>query len=97
MDWVLVHWIDIVSIEHPWISKEEARALEPLQMWSSGVVVKDTEHYLVIAGTIDPTEESFGNVNALPKGIIVSVRRLVPRELPPEVAVEPAVRDAGLG
>ena len=77
MNWVLVHWMDITSFELPWASKDEASDLAPTQMWSSGVILKDTPDYLVLAGTVDPCGDgSYGNVNAIPKGCIKSIRVL---------------------
>ena len=96
MSWILVHWLDITSCEHPWMSKEEAASLEPTEMWSAGTLVTEDDKCLVIAGTVEPTDGSYGNVNAIPKGVIISVRPL-------KVAVEgsgetaAAVRDAGIG
>ena len=95
-DWVLVHWIDITSCEQPWMTKEEAGALKPAEMWSAGVVVRQDSECLVVAGTLDPVEESYGNVNAIPRGVIISTRKLTPAEITTEPS-DPAVRDAGLG
>ena len=78
------------------MSKEEAASLEPTEMWSAGTLVTEDDKCLVIAGTVEPTDGSYGNVNAIPKGVIISVRPL-------KVAVEgsgetaAAVRDAGIG
>ena len=74
--WVIIHWSDITSIESPWMSKEEATELEPTEMWSSGVIIKDTPRCIVLAGTVDAQKESFGNLNAIPKGVIVNIRYL---------------------
>lgn len=77
MDWVLIHWLDITSFEAPWASKDEAESLTPTQMWSAGVILKSTSTYLVLAGTVDPEGEgAYGNVNAIPKGTIESIRVL---------------------
>ena len=95
-DWVLVHWIDITSCEQPWMSKEEASELQPIEMWTAGVVVREDSKCLVLASTLDPAGESYGNVNALPKGVILSTRKLSTATAGSE-ASDPAVRDAGLG
>jgi hypothetical protein len=77
MDWVLIHWLDITSFEQPWASKEEASELLPVKMWSAGVILKETDDHIVAAGTVDPVDEgSYGNVNAIPKGVIISIRTL---------------------
>ena len=77
MDWVLVHWLDINSFEAPWATKEEALDLAPAQMWSTGIILKETPDYLIISGTVDPSGDgSYGNVNASPKGCIKSIRVL---------------------
>lgn len=93
-DWVLVHWLDITSCEHPWISKEEAAELQPTEMWSAGFIVKESDKALVIAGTVEPTDGAFGNVNAIPKGVVISVRPL--QIASPSEASSAAVRDAGI-
>jgi len=91
-DWVLVHWLDITSCEHPWMTKEEVADVQPTEMWSVGTVISNSDKALVIAGTYDPQNESYGNVNALPKGIVLSIRPL-------RIACgsEAPVRDAGIG
>lgn len=79
MDWVLIHWLDINSFEQPWASKEEAAELLPAEMWSAGILLKDQSSHVVLAGTIGPGnegEQSYGNVNSIPRGVIKSIRTL---------------------
>ena len=77
MDWMLVHWLDITCFEAPWASKEEALELKPTHMWSAGLILKDERDHIVLAGTVDPEGDgSYGNVNAIPKGVIKSISPL---------------------
>jgi hypothetical protein len=71
MDWVVVHWSDIVGVEDAWITQADAEELMPAQMITAGWVIKDTEDYLVIASTLEEAEAPLlGNVNVIPKGVI---------------------------
>jgi hypothetical protein len=74
MRWVFVQWVDIAACEHPWISKEDAKALKPATMQTAGAVVVDGKDHMVLAGTVEADESSYGNVNAIPKGVILSVK-----------------------
>lgn len=95
MEWVLVHWLDITSCEHPWLTQEEATVLRPAEMWSAGHIVTQDKKVLVLAGTVDPSELSYGNVNAIPMGVVLSVRPLN-HSAPAEGPDDAALRDAGL-
>tara|TARA_R110000787_G_scaffold283281_4_gene395887 strand:+ start:3736 stop:3960 length:225 start_codon:yes stop_codon:yes gene_type:complete len=68
--------MDITSCDAPWLSKEEAMEMRPTEMWSAGVIVTQDDKAVVLAGTIEPTDGAFGNVNAIPNGVIVSIRPL---------------------
>lgn len=94
---MLVHWLDITSVETPWLSEEEAVALKPTEMWSAGVIVAEDEHSIVLAGTIDPSENSYGNVNAIPRGVIVSTRGLKLDNGPIDATTDAVLRDTGIG
>lgn len=96
MEWVLVHWLDITSCEHPWLTQEEAAVLIPAEMWSAGLIVTQNEKVLVLAGTVDPSEPAYGNVNAIPMGVVLSVRPLK-HSAPADRPDAAALRDAGLG
>lgn len=79
MEWVLVHWLDITSFEQPWASKAEASGLMPAEMWSAGVLLKDLQTHIVLAGTVGPSEDEdccYGNVNSIPRGAVKSIRSL---------------------
>ena len=70
-EWLVVHWCDIVCVEEPWITPEEADDLQPAKMITVGWLVKDTEEFLVLASTFeDAKDPQLGNVNCIPKGVI---------------------------
>jgi hypothetical protein len=74
---VLVHWQDIVSAGDPWISSEEALALKPAKMITAGLILKETNDYIVIASTIEHAgDPQYGDVNAIPKGCIEHIQPL---------------------
>ena len=80
MQWVLVHWVDIVSCEHPWMDEADARELRPAEMWSTGIIIHQDQSCVVLAGTYMAADNTCGNVNAIPKGVIKSIRQLSPVE-----------------
>lgn len=84
-DWVVVHWLDIVGLEHPWVSAEEASELRPAAMTTVGRLLVEEPGYIVIASTIESDGDlQFGNVNCIPRGVIGSIQELgVRHELTP--------------
>jgi|TARA_B100000405_G_scaffold254121_1_gene188199 hypothetical protein len=77
---VLVRWLDIVS----WSGWNEDLINEgrdePAEFFTLGYVINETERKL----TISDTENAVGNVTTFPKGCIVEVIELEPKEAPHE-------------
>ena len=78
--WSIIQWEDIISIESPWMSREEVNELKPVKMLTVGHIVKETDKYIVVASTVESGKKpgSFGNLNAIPKGVILSIEALSP-------------------
>ena len=75
---VLVEWLDIVGVDSAWLSRDDLEALEPTLMVTTGWVLKETSEFLVIAGTMEVGGELLvGNVNCIPKAVVVSRKPLV--------------------
>lgn len=75
--WVAIQWQDIVGVEQPWITPDEAKELKPAKMTTVGMVIKEAQHYLVIASTLeDANEPLYGNVNCIPRGCIDHIQVL---------------------
>lgn len=84
-NWIIVHWVDIVGVDEPWITEEEAKALQPAQMITAGWQIHETPEYLVLASTLEDAEEpQLGNVNCIPKGCIKGVEKAKAAEAAPE-------------
>lgn len=53
---------------------------EPVICKSYGVLVKDAPRYIVLAasvpGTVEPGDETFGNISVVPKGMVLKQKRI---------------------
>ena len=75
---VLIEWLDIVGVDSAWLSRDDLESLEPTLMATTGWVLKETSEFLVIAGTLEVGGElQVGNVNCIPKSVVVSRKPLV--------------------
>jgi hypothetical protein len=75
---VLIEWLDIVGVDSAWLSRDDLESLEPTLMVTAGWVLKETEEFLVIAGTLEVGGDlQVGNVNCIPKSVVVSRKPLV--------------------
>ena len=68
-----VVWLDIQSWQETWAELEEAKDLKPLQMVSHGYILSDETSHIVLAGTASSCWTCFGDLNAIPRGCIVSI------------------------
>ena len=73
--WVAVFWEDIVGVERPWLSPEEAEALKPAPMVTLGLLLQKNRHFLTIASTLELTaqEPNIGSVSCIPMGAVQQV------------------------
>ncbi|MGA1606889.1 MAG: hypothetical protein ACO4CT_07880 [Planctomycetota bacterium] len=78
--WVMVRWTDIVGVEAPWVTREEIEELRPAEMLTVGQIVALEDDFIVVAGTVEASREGhFGNVNVIPRGVILSISHLQPQ------------------
>mgnify|MGYP003662644038 CR=1 FL=1 len=73
---VCVLWLDITSKTEPWICLDEAVEMRPATMRTVGWIIEDTPDYITIASTIDTTDDLVGDVNCIPRGVIVEIRHI---------------------
>lgn len=102
-DFMEVTWLD-ASSEDGWI--DENTNLEPPEMITRGWLYKNEEKYLVLVNSIvQDGEGSVGGSNTIPKGMIVSSRKLkvsnasikLRRKLHPEPRSEELHREPSKG
>lgn len=82
--WVAVFWEDIVGVERPWLSFQEALEVAPAPMVTLGLLLHQNKHYLLIASTLELSEEEgqIGSVCCIPRGAVQSI---VDVPVPPEI------------
>lgn len=82
--WVAVFWEDIVGIERPWLSFQEALEVHPAPMVTLGLLLEQTKQHILLASTLELTEGEgqIGSVCCIPRGAVLSV---VDVPVPPEV------------
>jgi hypothetical protein len=68
-----VVWLDIQSWQETWAEPEEAKALTPIEMVSHGYILSDTNSHIVLAGTAASDHSCYGDLNAIPRGCILSI------------------------
>ena len=78
--WVMVVWHDITGNDQPWMDRDEAEELKPAIIMSVGTVVNETEVFITIAGSMG-IEGELGNVNCIPKAVVVRQVELWPRQI----------------
>ena len=72
----IILWTDISGQERPWLTHEEAISLEPILMKTVGYIIHEDDEKIVVCSTMDTEEEHYGNVNAIPRGVILAMRDL---------------------
>ena len=73
---MMVKWLDITSQSEPWISLEEAKSMKPAVMVSLGWIIKETPDFITFASTVDTEEELVGDVNCIPRLVILEMMPL---------------------
>ena len=72
----IILWTDISGQERPWLTHEEAISLEPILMKTVGYIIHEDDEKIVVCSTMSTDEEHYGNVNAIPRGVILAMRDL---------------------
>lgn len=80
---VMVTWEDIQGHERPWVDLEEAEELEPILMRTVGFLMAHDHNKVVIASTLSDPTSLAGNVNSIPTGCVMSIRRLTESDQKP--------------
>ena len=75
---IIINWIDISSHDGAWMDLEEALKFKPIAIETCGWMIKETEDYVVVVSSVsfDEDDNVIGSVNAIPRGCIVSIKRL---------------------
>lgn len=68
-----VVWLDIQSWQETWAELEQAQELKPIEMVSYGYIITDEDSHIVLAGTASKDWTCCGDLNAIPRGCIVSI------------------------
>ena len=79
MKLVAVYWVDIVgNDDRSWMTADEVRETTPCPMVTVGYVVAEDANNIVVASTrsTDPSDDAFGNVNAIPKACVKELKEL---------------------
>ena len=76
---VKIEWIDSVASNHEWLLMDDVRNwkdVEPMLIYTYGVVVQEDEHYVVVAQSYGVEPEECCNLMSIPKGCIKSITDL---------------------
>ena len=73
---VVVVWLDIAGKDEAWVEISAAKAMKPGRMVTSGWVLKEEENYIVLASSLDTQEGLAGNINAIPRCVIETIRKV---------------------
>ena len=74
---VKVEWIDSCSSNQNWILKKEFEGeVEPIYLYTYGVVVQESKEFIVIAQNYGTEPEQFCNLMTIPKGCIRKITNL---------------------
>ena len=79
MNAVIIHWNDIAGQgDRAWMSADEVNDFKPVPMITVGYLLVNTDDFVVVAGTKSTMHEddSFGNVNAIPKSCITKIQQV---------------------
>ncbi len=68
----MVHWEDIVGLDRPWLSPEEAMELAPAPMCTVGILVHQTDAFVTLASTVETVDDEpqLGSVVCIPTGVV---------------------------
>lgn len=79
---VQVEWLDITSHDGAWLDMKEAEEYAPTPMKTVGFLLKEDPEYIVVVSTIADSLDSVGSTNAIPRGCIQSVTKLLRENAP---------------
>tara|TARA_R110000824_G_scaffold195727_1_gene378601 strand:+ start:627 stop:890 length:264 start_codon:yes stop_codon:yes gene_type:complete len=71
-----ITWLDITSKSEPWIHIDEALEMKPAKMQTLGWIIFDNSEYVIIASTLEISEDLAGDVNCIPFGTILEIEKL---------------------
>lgn len=74
--WAFVKWLDTTSIEEPWASPEDSKALRPLAVITVGKVLHRNDEYITVAGSVGLEDVEYGDVTCIPQGCIEKIINL---------------------
>lgn len=79
---VYVEWVDAMSISHTWQDREEAMKTAE-RLWAGaipacGLLLADTDEYIVLALAFNTNNDDIGMSMAIPKSQIVFRKQLMP-------------------
>ena len=75
---VIVEWLDSVTSTHNWVLEKdlEFEDTEPVKIITCGIIVKNTEKYIVVAQNYGYSPNQFCNTITIPKGCITKIDKL---------------------
>ena len=73
MDLVQVRWIDIASYDGAWMDLGEAKEFKPSVIVTCGWILTHTDEHITLASSLSEDKEVVGSVNAIPKGVVLSI------------------------
>ena len=73
---ILVVWLDIAGKDDAWVDISEAKSMKPGRMISSGWLLREAEEYIVLASSLDTQEGLAGNINAIPRCVIETIKKI---------------------
>ncbi len=79
---VRLEWQDITGHDRPWWEPEEAQGLRPAEITSIGVLVVETEAFVIVAGSWEDDGALLGNVNCVPRGAIRKMEVIYDNDAP---------------
>lgn len=73
---VIVEWLDSVTSTHNWVLEKdlEFEDIEPVKIITCGIIVKNTEKYIVVAQNYGCNPSQFNNTMTIPKGCITNIQ-----------------------
>ena len=76
----MVTWLDAQDHPDKWVDATDAEDFgdQECEITSLGILVRQTDKYLTLAGDYDPTDNDYGRVTKIPSSMIKSITPLEP-------------------
>lgn len=71
-----VVWIDSCASNVSWSFKDEIQEVEPIEIVSYGVLVKESDEYIVLAQNFGTNPRQVCNLMTIPKGCVKKIMNL---------------------